>query len=101
MPTVTQKALSECSYPESTIYSIRDEISSTIARLKEVIDEEASLRTTLRALLVKRKEEALEQVRAANQNLDLINAEEKAFCEGLKQTTDAANKVSGTLIWCQ
>lgn len=69
-----------------------------MARLKEVIDEEASLRMRLRALFVKRKEEALEQVRAANQNLDLINAEEKAFCEDLEQTTATANKVSGALI---
>jgi hypothetical protein len=101
MPTISETALSDCSYPESTVYSIRDEISTTIARLKEVMDEEATLCIKLRALFVRRKEEALQQVRVANQNLDLINAEEKAFCEDVKQAAVTANKVNSVLIWRQ
>jgi hypothetical protein len=97
MPTMAQTALSDCSYPESTIYNIRDEIDSTITRLKVVIDEEASLRKALRALFVKRREEAIEQVRLANVHLDSVNEEEAAFREDLKQATATANKVRGSV----
>jgi hypothetical protein len=97
MPTMTQTALSDCSYPESTIYNIRDEIDSTITRLKVVIDEEASLHKALRALFVRRREEAIEQVRLANVHLDLVNEEEAAFCEDLKQATAIANVVRGSV----
>jgi hypothetical protein len=93
MPTMTQTALSDCSYPESTAYNIRDEIDATITRLKVVIDEEASLRKALRTLFVKRKEEATEQVRLANLHLYLVNEEEAAFCEDLKQATMITNEV--------
>ena len=94
---MTQTAFSDCSYPESKAYNIRDEIDATIARLKVVIDEEASLRKSLRALFVKRREEAIEQVRLANLHLDLVNEEEAAFCEDLRQATATANEVRGSM----
>jgi hypothetical protein len=90
---MTQTALSDCSYPESTTYNIREEIEATITRLKVVIDEDASLRQALRTLFVKRREEAIEQVRLANSHLDLVNEEEAAFSEDLKQATATANEV--------
>jgi hypothetical protein len=90
-----QIALSDCSYPESTANNIRDEIGATITRLKAVIDEEATLRRALRTLFVKRREEAIEKVHLANSYLDLVNREEVAFCDDLKQATASANAVSG------
>jgi hypothetical protein len=93
LPTMTQTALSDCSYPASTAYNIRDEIDATVTRLKAVINGGASLRKALRALFVKRREEAIEQVRMANLHLGLVNEEEVAFCEDLKQATMIANEV--------
>jgi hypothetical protein len=93
IPTMIQTAPSDCSYPESTDYNIRDEIDATVTRLKAVISEEASLRKALRALFVKRREEAIEQVRMANRYLDLVNDEEASFCEDLKQAMAIANEV--------
>jgi hypothetical protein len=93
MPKMTQTALSDYSYPESTAFNIRDEIDDTVTRLKVMINEEASLRKTLRRLFVKRKEEAIEQVRLANLHLHLVNEEEAVFCADLRQATAIANEV--------
>src|SRR5271154_2607905 len=93
MPTMTKAALLDCSYPESTVYNIRDDIDATITRLKVVIDEEASLRKALCALFIKRREEALEQDRLANVHLDLVNEEEAAFCDDLMKAAASANEV--------
>jgi hypothetical protein len=93
MPKMTQTALSDYSYPESTAFNIRDEIDDTITRLKVMINEEASLRKTLRTLFVKRREEAIEQVRLANLHLHLVNEEEAVFCADLRQTMAIANEV--------
>jgi hypothetical protein len=95
---MTPIALSDCSYPESTAYNIRDEIDATITRLKVVIDEEASLRKALRSLFIKRREEAIEQVRLANLHLDLVNEEEAAFCDDLSRAAASANEVCHPII---
>ena len=86
-------SISDCSYLESTAHNIRDEIDSTIARLKAVMEEEASLRKALHALFLKRKEEAIERVRIANLHLDLINQEEQALTEELGRAAASAYHV--------
>jgi hypothetical protein len=93
MPAMRDTTLSECSYPASSAHNIRDEIGNTVARLKKVIDEEASLRKTLQALFVKRREEAIEQVRVANLHLYTVNQEEAAFCADLKREATEINVV--------
>jgi endonuclease/exonuclease/phosphatase family metal-dependent hydrolase len=90
---MTHTALSDCSYPESTVYNIRDEIDATTARLKVVIGEEATLRKELGALFAKRREEAIEQVRLANLHLDLVNEEEAAFCDDLSRAAASSKEV--------
>jgi hypothetical protein len=95
---MTYTTLSDFSYPESTAYNIRDEIDATITRLKVVIDEEVSLRKALRALFIKRKEEAIEQVRLANLHLDLVIEEEAAFCDDLSRAAASANEVCHLII---
>ena len=91
--TMTHTALSDCSYSESTAYDIRDEIDAIITKLKALVNEEASFRKELRILFTKRREEAIERVRLANLHLNLVNEEEAAFCEDLKQTATIANEV--------
>jgi endonuclease/exonuclease/phosphatase family metal-dependent hydrolase len=98
MPAMTKTALSDFSYPESTVYNIRDDIDTTITRLKVAIDEDASLRKALRVLFVKRRVDAIEQVRLANLHLDLVNEEEAAFCDDLMKAVASANEVCHLIL---
>jgi len=94
MATMKQESISDCSCTVGSIaYNIRDDIDSTIARLKAVIEEEASLCRALHALFLKRKEEAIEQVRLATLHLDLVTQEEAALTEDLARAAASAKYV--------
>ena len=99
MATTKPESVSDFSCVGSIANDIRNDINSTITRLKAIIEEEASLRKTLHALFLKRKEEAIERVRIANLHLDLVNQEEASFIENLKRATAAAQYVGFRSIY--
>jgi hypothetical protein len=91
MSNMTKTASSEC----SSLSGIDcDPISSTFAKLRTVISQEASLRKELDELLGKRTEAAHIAVQNAQSHLELVKTQEAQMREILKKESATANEVS-------
>ena len=73
-----------------------DQLSSTFAKLRAVINQEASLRKDLVEQFRKRKEDAHIAVQNAQRHLELVKTQEAQMLEILEKECAAAHAVSIT-----
>ena len=85
------KAPSDCSSPSGNDY---DQLSSTFAKLRAVISQEASLRKDLVEQFRKRKEDAHIAVQNAQRHMELVKTQEAEMLEILEKECAAAHAVS-------
>lgn len=75
-------SFSDCSYPE---HDAVDDISTTFAKLKSILSEEATLRKQLDTLFTKQEEEAREAVRKAQSHLAFVKEEQANMKQIIRQ----------------
>jgi chromosome segregation ATPase len=90
MSSMTHKAMSDCSYPESENQDIKSHISKVYQRLMAVMKEEADLRRDLEELLNRQEMEAMEELKKTEENVALIKAEGEQMRKQLQQAEEHA-----------
>jgi hypothetical protein len=90
MSVMTKTVSSECSSLSDIGY---DPITSTFAKLRAVICQEASLRKELDLLFVNRTEDAHIAVQNAQNHLEMVKTQEAHMREILKTESAAENEV--------
>jgi hypothetical protein len=90
MSMMIQKAMSDCSYPESENEGIKSRISNVYQRLMAVIKEEGDLRRDLQELLNQQEKEAIEESKKAEENVASIKAQGEQMRSLLQQAEQDA-----------
>jgi len=85
MSSMTQKAESDCSYPESDLVDWKSQILKVYERLTSVVKEEVDLRRDLEDLFDKQEAEAIEEMKKAERNVGLIRSERDRMRRQLEQ----------------
>jgi hypothetical protein len=85
MSSMTQKAESDCSYPESDHVDLKSQILKVYERLTTVVKEEVDLRQDLEDLFDKQEAEAIEELKKAERNIGLIRSERDRMRRQLEQ----------------
>jgi uncharacterized protein YllA (UPF0747 family) len=85
MSSMTQKAESDCSYPESDNVDLKSQILNVYERLTTIVKEEVDLRRDLEDLFDKQEAEAIEELKKAERNIELIRSERDRMRRQLEQ----------------
>jgi hypothetical protein len=88
---MAQKALSNCSYPDSDTDDIASRISVVLYRLKAVKKEEQDLTRELKELFAEQESEALEELKAAQRKCSLVSEQQSLMKTELENWSSGDN----------
>ncbi|KIM27122.1 hypothetical protein M408DRAFT_330236 [Serendipita vermifera MAFF 305830] len=89
MTSMKNSSISDCCYSE---YDVVDDITTTFAKLRTILSEEAITRKKLNELFIKQKEEAEAAVRKAQEHLAFVNDEQANMRDIIRQESEVAKE---------